>query len=346
MALVLANRVLETSITSGTGTLTLAGAVAGYQSFSSAIGNGNTCYYTIVDTTASVWETGIGTYTSAGNTLARTTVLSNSSGTAVALTLAGNTVNVFVTLPAEKTVYFDANGNIGVGITADGSSNIQIKAGTATTAPIELTSSAGTVMTSPDDGSIEYDGVAFYAVPIASSRGVLLSEHFVARTGAKTMTSNTSLQAIFGGGTGGLTNGALSVGGSTSYFFEASINVNTMSATSGNMGFSIVGAGTATFTSAAWHSFGFDSSTQNTPSATGYGGLWSSANAETGNIVLAGIGTACSVFIKGIFRINAAGTIIPSIQLTTANAAVIGANTWFKCYPVGTNTAVSVGNWS
>ena len=111
MALVLANRVLETSITSGTGTLTLAGAVAGYRSFSSSIGNGNTCYYTIVDTTASVWETGIGTYTSAGNTLARTTVLSNSSGTAVALTLAGNTVNVFVTLPAEKTVYFDANGN-------------------------------------------------------------------------------------------------------------------------------------------------------------------------------------------------------------------------------------------
>lgn len=107
MALVSANRVLETSTTSGTGTLTLAGAVAGYQSFSSAIGNGNTCYYTIVDTTASVWETGIGTYTSAGNTLARTTVLSNSSGTASAISLAGNSINVFVTLPAEKVVTTD-----------------------------------------------------------------------------------------------------------------------------------------------------------------------------------------------------------------------------------------------
>lgn len=346
MALVFANRVLETSTTSGTGTLTLAGTVAGYQSFASGIGNGNTCYYTIVDGTANVWETGIGTFTSAGNTLARTTVLSNSSGTQVAISLAGNTVNVFVTLPAEKAVYFDANGNIGVGITADGSSLIQIKAGTATTAPLELTSSAGTVMTTPDDGSIEYDGVAFYATPIANSRGVMLSEHFVARTGTKTMTSNTSLQALFGGGTGGLTSGALSVGASTSYFFEASINLSSMSGTSGNMGFSIVGAGTATFTSAAWHSFGFDNTTQNTPSATGYGGLWSSANAETGNIVLANTGTACSVLIKGIFRINAAGTIIPSIQLTTAAAAIIGANTWFKCYPVGTNTAVSVGNWS
>lgn len=346
MALVLANRVYETSTTSGTGSLTLLGATAGFQAFSTAIGNGNTCYYTITDPIANIWETGIGTYTSASNTLARTTVLSNSSGTQVALSLAGNSVNVFVTLPSEKAVYLDANGNIGVGITADGSSSIQVKAGTATTAPLEFTSSAGTVMTVPDDGSLEYDGVAFYGVPIASSRGVMLTEHFVARTGAKTMTSNILLQALFGGGTGGLTSGALSVGASTSYFFEASINLSSMSGTSGNMGFSIVGAGTATFTSAAWHSFGFDNTTQNTPSATGYGGLWSSANAETGNIVLAGTGTACSVLIKGIFRINAAGTIIPSIQLTTAAAAIIGANTWFKCYPVGTNTAISVGNWS
>jgi len=107
MALVSANRVLETSITSGSGALTLAGAVAGYQTFSSAVGNANTCYYTIVDSTANVWETGIGTYTSSGNTLARTTVLSNSSGTTSALTLAGNTVNVFVTLPAEKVVTTD-----------------------------------------------------------------------------------------------------------------------------------------------------------------------------------------------------------------------------------------------
>ena len=106
MALVLADRVQETTTTTGTGTITLAGAVSGYQSFS-AIGNGNTTYYTITSGTA--WEVGIGTYTSSGTTLARTTILSSSAAGA-AITLAG-TSNVFATYPAEKSVNLDASGN-------------------------------------------------------------------------------------------------------------------------------------------------------------------------------------------------------------------------------------------
>ena len=184
----------------------------------------------------------------------------------------------------------------------------------------------------------------FYATPIASNRGVILTEHFVARTGTKTMTSNTNLQSLFGGGTGGLTTGALTVASTETYFFEASINLSSMSATSGNIGFSIVGAGTATFTSASFHSFGLDATAQGTAAAAGT--TFTASQAATGNIVTAATGTAVSVYVKGIFRINGAGTIIPSVQLTTASAAVIGANTWFKCYPVGSNTVVSVGNWS
>ena len=71
MALVLADRVQETTTTSGTGTLTLAGAVAGYRTFSSAVGNGNTTYYCIYDSLAQAWEIGLGTV--AAGTLARTT---------------------------------------------------------------------------------------------------------------------------------------------------------------------------------------------------------------------------------------------------------------------------------
>ena len=232
--------------------------------------------------------------------------------------------------------------NVGIGTTPDGTSWLQIAGGTTTKASLELI--AGTLMTTPDDGSIEYDGGIFYGTPNANNRGVILTENFVARTGTKTMTSNTSLQSVFGGGTGGLTNGALSVQGTETYFFECSLNLSSMSATSGNMGFSIVGAGTATFTSAAWHAFGLDATTQTTAAAAGTS-FWATET-STGNIVTAATGTAVSVFIKGIFRINAAGTIIPSVQLTTAAAAVIGANCWFKCYPVGSNTIVSVGNWS
>ena len=93
MALVLADRVNETTTTAGTGTITLAGAVTGYQSFS-AIGNGNTTYYTIAGQGTSEWEVGIGTYTSAGTTLSRDTVLASSNAGAKVNFSAG-TKNVF-----------------------------------------------------------------------------------------------------------------------------------------------------------------------------------------------------------------------------------------------------------
>lgn len=106
MALVVKDRVQETSTTTGTGTFTLAGAVTGFQSFS-VIGNANTTYYAIV--MGSEWEVGLGTYTSSGTTLSRDTVLeSSNSGNKV--NFSAGTKNVFVTYPAEEAVYQDANG--------------------------------------------------------------------------------------------------------------------------------------------------------------------------------------------------------------------------------------------
>jgi len=100
MAIVVADRVKETTTTAGTGTITLAGASAGYQSFA-VIGNANLTYYTIAGQTGNEWEVGIGTYTSSGTTLARTTVLANSSGTQPsALSFSAGTKDVFVTYPA------------------------------------------------------------------------------------------------------------------------------------------------------------------------------------------------------------------------------------------------------
>lgn len=108
MALVLKDRVKETTTTTGTGTYTLAGAVTGYQSFS-AIGNANTTLYTVTDGTN--WEVGLGTYTSSGTTLSRDTILeSSSSGTAVDWGV--GVKEVFVTYPAESAVYVNGSGNI------------------------------------------------------------------------------------------------------------------------------------------------------------------------------------------------------------------------------------------
>jgi hypothetical protein len=111
MALVLADRVKETTTTAGTGTVTLLGASSGFQSFA-VIGNANTTYYTIAGQTTSEWEVGIGTYTASGTLLARTTVLSNSAGTQpTALTFSAGTKDVFVTYPSSKSVNLDASGN-------------------------------------------------------------------------------------------------------------------------------------------------------------------------------------------------------------------------------------------
>ena len=104
MALVVKDRVKETSTTTGTGTFTLAGAVSGFQSFS-AIGNANTTYYAIVG--GSQWEVGLGTYTSSGTTLSRDTILASSnSGSAV--NFSAGTKDVFCTYPAGKAVYGDS----------------------------------------------------------------------------------------------------------------------------------------------------------------------------------------------------------------------------------------------
>ena len=107
MALIVKDRVQETSTTTGTGTLTLAGAVAGFQSFS-VIGDANTTYYAII--MDSSFEIGIGTYTSSGTTLSRTTVLeSSNSGSLV--NFGAGTKSVFCTYPAERGIYADASGN-------------------------------------------------------------------------------------------------------------------------------------------------------------------------------------------------------------------------------------------
>jgi hypothetical protein len=113
MAFVLADRVKDTTTTTGTGTITLSGtAPTGYQTFGSAIGNGNNTYYTI--TAGSEWEVGIGTYTSAGTTLSRTTVLSSSAAGSL-VTFSAGTKDVFVTYPATKSINLDTTGGVTIG---------------------------------------------------------------------------------------------------------------------------------------------------------------------------------------------------------------------------------------
>ena len=153
MSFVIADRVRETTTTTGTGTLSLDGAVVGFQAFT-AIGNNNTTYYTIQGTTE--WEVGIGTYLA--NTLSRDTVISSSSGGSK-VSLSAGTKDVFVTLPAGKTVISVAgkfgevtlsNTDIsGLGtMSTQNANSVTITGGTATltslsTPTVQATNSAG-----------------------------------------------------------------------------------------------------------------------------------------------------------------------------------------------------------
>ena len=111
MAFICNDRVKETTATTGTGTITLAGAVTHFEAFS-AIGNTNTTYYCIVheNTSYDEWEVGYGVYTSSGTTLTRTAVTSSNGDALVSFT--AGTKSVFCTLPAEKGVIKDTSGNL------------------------------------------------------------------------------------------------------------------------------------------------------------------------------------------------------------------------------------------
>jgi len=155
MALVLADRVQDTTTTTGTGSVTLTGTPpAGYQSFGTAIGNGNTTYYTING--GSEWEVGVGTYIAAGTSLSRDTVLSSSNSGNLVNFSAGTKI-VFVTYPAEKSVNEDVSGNVNIDITGN--------AATATRATNLYDGAAG---------SIPYQTAANTTAFVAAASGVLV----------------------------------------------------------------------------------------------------------------------------------------------------------------------------
>lgn len=145
MALVLKDRVKESSTSSGTGNITLAGAYTGYQTFASAVASGSTVYYTIHNTTSpndGEWEAGVGTFTSP-STLSRDTVLSSSAGAPTKTNFSGSsTLEVFITQPAEEAVYINqatgkveafGNGTNSISFTTVVADTVTLTAGTITT---------------------------------------------------------------------------------------------------------------------------------------------------------------------------------------------------------------------
>jgi hypothetical protein len=179
MALALFDRVQQTGTANTTVSFTLSGSVTGYQSFA-AIGNGNTTFYGSTDTSGN-WEVGVGTYSTTGPTLTRTTILSSSnSGSAV--TFSG-TVTVFVTYPSEQSVNLDASGNVSaLGTIASGTwngSTIPVAYGGT---GVTTSSGANSVVLRDANQNVVFNNFTANAVAVTAAAGTTILTAASART--------------------------------------------------------------------------------------------------------------------------------------------------------------------
>lgn len=298
MALVIADRVKETSTTAGTGTVVLAGASPGYQSFA-VIGNTNTTFYTIADQGGGTnWEVGIGTYYSGNLSLARTTILASSNSN-TAVSFGSNTKDVFVTYPAEYAVYNNtasvttiqnlASGN--VAFTGGSINNVLIGNATANTAVFtELTASSNITTTG-------YTGYLYgnNSAVVTASTTIPSS----AITGLGTMASQNANAVNITGGTiagTGITSSNVTITGGT---------INTVTETSGTYNNVTVNGGTINGV---------------TLSNITYGGLGTMSTQNANNVTITG-GTLNNVIIGGSTAANGSFTNLTLTNQLIANAS-------------------------
>jgi hypothetical protein len=212
MAFITADRVKDTSTTTGTGNITVSGSAPfGYQTFSTVLSVSDTFYYCIQGQSTSEWEVGLGTYVSS-NQFARTTILSSSaSGSAVSFS--SGTKNVFITLPANKTLQFDVGGSP----TSGG-----ILYGAGTMLSYSAVGTAGQVLVSGGSGAPTWSTVTGLGTVTSvnvsgGSTGLTYSGGPITNSGTITMAGTL---AVANGGTGLTTapaNGALDIGNGTGF---------------------------------------------------------------------------------------------------------------------------------
>jgi hypothetical protein len=210
---------------------------------------------------------------------------------------------------------------------------------TGTTAIAPLTYTSGTNLTTARAGAVEFDGKCFYETAVASARQVVNTEQVQVLSGTRTFTADTSAQAIFNAST----NGAVTLAASTTYEFEMDVTATGFSTSSHTI--SLLFGGTATFTGIHYMAICGTQATVTTPTAP----LISWISVATASVVTATETTANSLIakVRGTMRINGGGTVIPQLQQNTNSAAaVVQIDSFFRCWPIGTNTVTNVGNWS
>ena len=165
------------------------------------------------------------------------------------------------------------------------------------------------------------------------------AEQFACLSGTYTLAANTSAQALFNVPS----TGVLTVAATTTYFFELEADLTSLSGSSHTLSLGFATGGGASITSMKYV---VDSNT----GAAGTLAAWQSAVVTTNaaTAITAAVTTTTAQFrARGVIRVNAGGTLTPQItQGTNGAAAVIAANSYFRCWPVGSNTVTTVGSWA
>ena len=169
MALVINDRVKETTTTTGTGAISLGGAVTGFETFAAGIGNSNTVYYCIAHQTAAEFEVGLGTLDGDSSDLTRTTVISSSNSDS-AVDFSAGTKDVFCTIPASKLIFEDANNDATIG------RNLTV------TGDLTITGDDITMNTNTSGAALIGDGTNFN--PVAISGDITIAANGTAAIGS------------------------------------------------------------------------------------------------------------------------------------------------------------------
>lgn len=233
----------------------------------------------------------------------------------------------------DNTVRLEGNGGI---LALTGAQTIS--AGTTSLAPLTLTS--GTNLTTATAGAIEYDGKAFYATSVSSSRQIVNTEQISIIANSVAGSNVNTAQPIFGS-----TEDTVTLSANTTYEFEALYLIFRLAGTTSHTTGVLFG-GTATLTS-----LGYLAQVTN-PNGAALAAVQQIKAINASLVTLTAANTSAAenlnIYLRGTIRVNSGGTLIPQFQYSAApgGAPTIEANTFFRCWPIGSNTVASVGNWS
>ena len=341
MALKLADRVRETTTSTGTGAITLGGAVAGFVSFSSVLSTNDTTYYVIVSSTGADWEVGVGTYSS--NTLTRTTVLDSSNSNALVNFTVG-TKAVFIAQPAGRAVYSDGTSIV----SADGKSVLTTAGGTGVTSYAvgdTLYYAAGTVLSKLSIGTAGQVITSTGTAPQWSTlSGIAVTTISFGSTG---LTPNSATGgAVTVAGTLGTANGGTNLtsftsGGAVYATSTSVLTTGTLPTTAGGTGLASYTAGDLPYyaTGTALSKLGIGSS-KTILTSSGTAPQWST------NLDTSQGGTGLTTFTAGDLVYFASGTSFTKLGIGTNGQVLTSSGTapqWTAASSVGVTT-ISFGS--